>query len=535
MPRARPRSALFAILYLSFLTPPCLLSDAFPGDHERLGKVNFPTSCAPVAQDALAQALALLHSFQYQEAEQAFTHSSQVDVGCAIAFWGKAMALYHQVWDFPNAKVLAEGRRDIEQAQKLAAKTGRERDYIASAAAFFQENPKLSHLERVKAYSAAMEKLYQNNPRDNEAGEFYALSLIALAQLERQNPDDLRKAISILNPIFADYPSNPGAAHYLIHATDTPELAQQGLPAARAYAMIAPDSAHALHMPSHIFRRLGLWQEMIDSNLVSAAAAAKAAEAHLADANYEFHALDFLDYAYLQSGQEAKARGLVKELEHVPGASQKDIIDQQNLLAARNAIELHQWKEAAALAVPQERVDWQDVSYWTRTIGAARSGDLAGAKANARKLSESIEARTANQKKQGDNVPSGKSVDQLEAEGWLAYSEGKQKRAVAVLRSASDREDAERSDPFAMPAREMLGDLLVELKRPSEALVEYEAVLKDYPNRFDALYGLAQAAQSLGDRAKISQYCARILAISAAGADRPELESAKECAAATKN
>jgi tetratricopeptide (TPR) repeat protein len=204
-------------------------------------------------------------------------------------------------------------------------------------------------------------------------------------------------------------------------------------------------------------------------------------------------------------------------------------------LAARNAIELHRWKEAAALAVPQERIDWQDVAYWTRTIGAARSGDIAGARANARKLSESIEARTANQKQKGNNVPNGKSVDQLEAEGWLAYSEGKQTQAVTALRSASDREDAEHSDPFAMPAREMLADLLAELKRPAEALLEYEAVLKGYPNRFDALYGSAQAAQSLGDRAKMSEYCARILAISAPGADRPELKSARECAAAAKN
>jgi hypothetical protein len=260
MPPARSRTAVFAILCLSFVTPTCLLSHPSPTEDERLGKVNFPTSCAPEAQYTLAQALALLHSFQYQEAEQAFTHSSRLDAGCAIAFWGKAMALYHQVWDFPDAKVLAEGKRDIEQAQKLGTKTDRENEYVVAAAAFFQDSPKLSHLERVKAYSAAMEKLYHNNPQDNEAGEFYALSLIALAQLERQNPDDLRKAISILNPIFAEYPSNPGAAHYLIHATDTPQLAQQGLPAARAYAMIAPDSAHALHMPSHIFRRLGLGQ-----------------------------------------------------------------------------------------------------------------------------------------------------------------------------------------------------------------------------------------------------------------------------------
>jgi hypothetical protein len=535
VPQIRFPAALGLLCCLSVPPATRAQSHPFPGGEERVGSVNFPTSCSPETRDIVKQGLALLHSFQYQEAEQAFARAGQLDGGCAIAYWGKAMALYHQVWDFPDAKNLADGRHSIEQAQKLGAKTNREGEYVAAAAAFFQESPKMSHSDRVKAYSSAMQKLYLDNPQDNEAGEFYALSLIALAQMDSENSEYLRKAISILNPIFTEYPNNPGAAHYLIHATDSPELAAQGLPAARAYAAIAPDSAHALHMPSHIFRRLGLWQEVIDSNLASAAAAAKAAEAHLADANYEFHALDFLDYAYLQSGQESKARDLVREIERVPGASPKDIIDQQNLLAARNALELHRWKEAAALAVPLERIDWQDVAYWTRTIGAARNGDLGGARANARKLFQSIEARNADQRKRGNTVPAGNSVDHLEAEGWLAYVEGKQAEAVSVLQSAADREDSEHSDPFAMPAREMLGDLLMELKRPSDALVEYQAVLKNYPNRFDALMGSAQAARSFGDRVKMAQYCAKILAISSSEADRPEMRDAMECAGGPKN
>jgi hypothetical protein len=502
---------------------------------EQTGNVNFSTSCSPQVQSTLGQALALLHSFQYREAEQVFTRSSQLDAGCAMAYWGKAMALYHQLWDFPDARILAEGKRDGEQAQKLGATTGREREYVAAAAVFYQGNPKLSHVARVEAYSAAMEKLYHDNPKDNEAGEFYALSLISLAQMDQQDLANRKKAIAILNPIFAEYPNNPGAAHYLIHASDTPELVLQGLPAARAYAKIAPDSAHALHMPSHIFRRLGLWKEVIDSNLASAAAAAEATKAHTADPSYQFHAMEFLEYAYLQSGQEAKARDLVNEVKHAPGTSKGDIIDQQNLFAARNALELHRWKEAESLAIPKERFDWQDITYWTRTIGAARSGDVAGARTDMQKLSETIQTREANQRMKGNIVAPGESVDQLEAEGWLAYAEGKPAEAVIKLRSAADREEAKHADPFAMPAREMLADLLLELKRPAEALVEYEAVLKGYPNRFDALYGPAQAAQSLGDRAKASQYYAKLVAISAPSADRPELRHAREYAAANHN
>lgn len=435
---------LFCSLCLLTVTSTALRAQSRPASPrgEQVGNVNFPTSCSPQVQVTLDQALALLHSFQYREAEQVFSLSSKQDAACAMAYWGKAMALYQQLWDFP---------------------------------------------------------------------------------------------IAILNPIFAEYPNNPGAAHYLIHASDTPELALQGLPAARAYAKIAPDSAHALHMPSHIFRRLGLWQEVIDSNIASIAAAAKATKAHTGDSNYQFHAMEFLEDAYLQTGQEAKARDLVKEAKHVPGARKGDIIDQQNLLAARNALELDRWKEAASLAIPKERLDWQDITYWTRAIGAARSGDVAGARASVQKLSETIQARDARQRIEGAIVAPGESVDQLEAEGWLAYAEGKPVEAVTKLCSAADGEEGKHSDPFATPAREMLADLLLELKRPAEASVEYESVLKSYANRFDALHGSAQAAQSLGDRATAAQYYAKLVAISAPCADRPELRDAREYAAANNN
>ena len=494
----------------------------------QVGTVNFPNSCSPDAQPDIEKGLALLHSFQYQESGQAFADAAQRDGRCAIAYWGKAMALYHQLWEFPSATTLVEGRKDVEQAQKPSAQTPREREYIAAAAAFYQDDPKLSHTERTQAYSTAMQKLYADNPKDVEAGAFYALSLVALAQ---DGVDDLanrRKAIAILNPLFEQQPNNPGVAHYLIHACDTPELAQEGLPAARAYAKIAPDSSHATHMPSHIFRRLGLWQEMIDSNIAAIAAAAEATQAHRGDASYQFHPMDFLDYAYLQSGQEAKARQLVEEVKAVPGAKAEGIADHQALFSARNAIELHRWQEAASLAIPDEMLMMQDPTYWARAIGAARSGDVSGARQDAQKLAEVMKAQDDHDKEEGNKVTPGESTEQREVDGWIAFAEGKSDEAIADLRAAAEREEIEREEPIAMPAREMLADLLLELKRPAEALVEYKSVLKDYPNRFDAVYGAARSAESAANPQQAREFYSQLVKISAPGADRPELRAARD-------
>jgi tetratricopeptide (TPR) repeat protein len=504
---------------------------------ERVGQVNFPTSCAESAQSGMEKGLALLHSFQYQEAEQEFTTAAEVDPQCALAYWGKAMALYQQLWDFPSPRTLAEGRQDLVPAEKLGVEDKRVRAYIEAAATFYQERAGLGPTARVQAYSSAMEKLYREQPQDNEAGELYALSLISLAQMGVQDLGNRRKAIAILDPIFAEYPDNPGAAHYLIHACDVPELARHGLAAARVYAKIAPDSAHALHMPSHIFRRLGLWQEVIQSNLVSAGAAAKATREHRGDASYQFHAMDFLDYAYLQSGQETKARNLVQELKEVPQGGESNVIDQQNQFSARNALELHRWKEAAVLPIPNERLVWQDFTYWTRAIGAARSGDASGARAATEKLDQIVGLRIAELRQKGvsvtENLP--ESIDLSEAEAWLAYAEGQSDRAVMMLRSVAERQDARDAEPFAIPAREMLADLLLLLQQPSEALVEYKTVLKMYPNRFNALYGAARSAESLQDRQSAADFYARLISICPLDADRPELQAARKYGAANAN
>jgi len=495
---------------------------------DQLGKVDFPTSCSSKVQPAIEKGVALLHSFQYQQAKQVFTEAATQEPACAMAEWGEAMSLYHQLWDFPGDETLAEGRRYTDQAQKSSQLTSRERAYLAATAAFYQDNSKLDHSARWRAYLAAMEKLHQNFPGDAEGGEFYALSLISDPADAGDDTANREKAVAILDRLFRAEPNNPGAAHYLIHATDTPDLAPKGLDAARAYAKIAPDSSHALHMPSHIFVRLGLWQETIDSNIAASASAARATEMHLSDPHYQIHALDFLDYAYIQTGQETKARQLVEDLHGVPGmAEMKNMADEMAYFAARNTLELHHWKEAATLPIPDVKLAWQDTTYRARAIGAARIGDVEEARKATAKLAEAVAAREAEQKQKGYYIPEGESIDQREAEGWLAYAEGKPDEAVRILRSAADRQKARSLDSIAIPAREMLADLLVELKRPAEAAEEYQIVLKNSPNRFNALYGAAHAAQLAGKARDAQGYYAKLVEISAPTADRPELQEAR--------
>ena len=504
------------------------------GNHDagQLGSVNFRSSCEAQVQTRMDTAVALLHSFQYQQAEAAFSNVAQRDPGCAMAYWGQAMALYHQLWDFPDAETLARGRADVAEAQKLAPKaTQTERDYIAAAAAFYTDKSGLSHEARVKAYAQAMGTVYKDSPEDPNAAGFYALALVNQADYADELANR-QKAIAILKPMFAKYPDNPGLAHYLIHATDTAKLAPQGLEAARRYAKIAPDSSHALHMPSHIFTRLGLWQESIDSNIAAAAAATKATRAHEADADYQLHAMDFLDYSYLQSGQEAKARQVVAELKSVPGASADDLADHEAYFAARNAFELHRWKEAAALVPPKLPIKRLEDTYYVRAMGAARSGDLNAAREDLAKLDEAISAERSEAKRMGYTAGSGESSQHRKVEAWIKFAEEKKEDGLKILRAAADREDANGIDSLGMPAREMLGDMLLDAKQPKEALEAYRAALKESPNRFDGLWGAVQAAQAAGDPNAAKEYSTKLLAVCGPEADRPELNQVRAYVAA---
>lgn len=495
---------------------------------DELGTVQFPTSCAAAVQPVIVTGVALLHSFQYQLADETFTGAAERDPRCAMAHWGKAMSLYYPLWDLPQPDTLAKGRAEVEQAQKLAAPTERERLYIAAAAAVFQDNPNLTYLQRTQAFSDALAKLHQQSPQDVEASAFYALSLVALAQLDPPNETSHREAaIAILEPLLKTNPGDPGVAHYLIHATDTPQFAPQGLEAARRYARIAPDSSHAIHMPSHIFVRLGLWQESIASNIAARDSGARAAQMHHAESHYQTHAMDFLNYSYLQSGQEAKAREVIASEQNVVGASEEDKIDHAAELSARTVLELHRWREAAALPIPDVQLIWQDSTYWARAIGAARSGDSAAAQTALEKLKEIVAAREKHQKERGYVVPSEKATDLSEAEAWLLFSEGKTDEALNEMRAAADRQDKQSYESLAIPAREMLADMLLELHRPADALAEYKTALKNSPNRFDSLYGAAEAARAAGSAAAAREYDAKLIEVCAPAADRPELRAAK--------
>lgn len=521
----RSEAAICLVILLLSLGGVSRLSAAPP---DQLGKVNFPTSCSADVQPTIEKAVALLHSFQYKESGQTFADAAARDPKCAAAHWGKAMARYHQLWDFPDDKTLNEGRKDIEKAQKLHSGSPREQSFLSAAAAFFQKKSKMSHVDRAKAYSQVLERAYTEDPGDVEFGSFYALSLVSLAEEDHDNEiADRQKAISILAPLLEQHPDHPGIAHYLIHATDRPEFAAQGLDAARRYAAIAPDSSHALHMPSHIFVRLGLWQDSIKSNVAANASGAHAAEMHLAEFHYQTHAMDFLSYSYLQSGQEAKAREVIEHTSHVVGASDENKADDHAYLSARTALELHRWKEAAALPVPGIRRAWLDTTYWARAIGAARSGDVAGAEGDVKELAQLVAEREKRTRKEGYNVSTEKATDLREAEAWMAFAKGKSDEAVAELRAAADHQDKNGGESVGIPAREMLADMLLELKRPADALAEYKASLKLSPNRFDSLFGAARAANAVGDVAGAQSFFAKLAEVCAPGADRPELAEAK--------
>jgi tetratricopeptide (TPR) repeat protein len=515
-------AALFALLASCAAQP----LGAAPAPNQ-LGKVNFPTSCSADVQPTMEKALALLHSFQYKEADQVFTEASTRDPKCAMAHWGKAMSLYHQLWDFPDGKTLKAGKKEIDKARKSHATSEREKGFITAAASFYQKKSKLTHAQRIQAYSSSLADFSAKTPGDSETASFYALSLVALAEDDVDETANLKKAIEILTPMLQQYPDHPGIAHYLIHATDRPELAPQGLEAARRYAAIAPDSAHALHMPSHIFVRLGLWQDSIASNVAANASGAHAAEEHKAEAHYQTHAMDFLSYSYLQSGQEAKAREIIEHADHVVGATDENKKNARAYFEARTALELHRWKDAAALPFPETKKPYHETPICARAIGAARSGDIATAEAAVKELSSRVAAREQEARKSGYPVSDEKATDLREAEAWLAFAKGKSEDALQEMRAAADHQDKEGGESVNIPAREMLADMLMELKRPADALSEYRIVLKNAPNRFDALLGAARAANATGDHGAAQTLYAKLAEVCAPTADRPELAEAR--------
>lgn len=503
---------------------------------EQLGTVHFPTTCTETVQKNFERGVALLHSFWYEEAQKQFQQVAAEDPHCAMAHWGIAMSLWHQLWNHPDAKTIKKGRAEVNKAKSLHSHDDRERGYIAAVDAFYRRPKKRTYQARANAYSKAMEAAYQHHPDDEEAAVFYALSLLAAAPDHDTTFANQKKAAAILEPLFAAEPDHPGVAHYLIHSYDSPQMAQLGLPAARRYAKIAPASPHALHMPSHIFARLGLWQDDIDSNLASIAATRKTAAMHMGGEEHQFHAMDFLEYAYLQSGREVAAQRLIEEVQAMPemkdthGMGYDVRMYALIVFPARYALELHHWADAAALSVP-DGADIGDsaITYWARAIGAARSGNTAEARQSVAELA-SIRSKLLHKKER--HYASGVEQDQKEATAWLAHSEGRNDEALKSLRTIAETEEAEGDEPLAIPAREMLADMLLDLNRPQEALTEYEADLKFNPNRFDGLYGAAHAAELAGINDKANTYYTQLLQVCAgSNSERPELSRAKQLVA----
>jgi tetratricopeptide (TPR) repeat protein len=471
---------------------------------ETLGRVEFPVSCTTEAQKSFTRGVALLHSFTYEESAEAFRDAATKDAHCAMAHWGLAMTEYHQLWEpYAGPAELNRGSAEIRAARGLKPATQREKDYVEALSTFYDGWEQRSHAARAQAYQEAMRGVLERNPKDEEAGVFYALALIATASPEDKTYGNFRKAAAILGPVFAEHPTHPGAAHYLIHAYDRPELAALGVAAARTYSKIAPDLPHALHMPSHIFTRLGLWEDSIASNLAAAAAARKHG-----DSGEEFHALDYLVYAYLQLGRNDEAekiRDHFPELGKVPSTSLFKINFAKAAIRARCALEQKNWAEAENLK-PEPGVQPQvaAISYWAAALAAAHNGHLD----LARQQAEAVRRLSNELKEKGDAYWAGQvAIQGEEAGAWVAFAEHRTRDAYRMLRLAADHEDATEKHsvtPGAVrPARELLGDLLLELNEPKEALEAYRRVLVGTPGRRNATRGAEEAAKLAGsDRNK---------------------------------
>ncbi|PYL60231.1 MAG: hypothetical protein DMF24_10780 [Verrucomicrobia bacterium] len=459
---------------------------------EKLGNVQFPTSCSSKVQKSFERAVALLHSFAYSAAEKEFRDVAAKDPNCAAPHWGIAMTYFHQLWEPPVApQNIARGLTEIEQAKRLSS-SDRERGFFDAVSLIYVNVDSVPYQERLNRYTQAMRKLAGRYQDDAECQIFYALALIASAPPSDASHAKQKDAAAILELLFKKYPQHPGIAHYLIHACDNAEMAQQGVAAAKAYSQIAPSAPHALHMPSHIYTRLGMWEESIASNL-----AAQKAARQQGDKGEELHAMDYLVYAYLQLGRDAEAARVVDGLRAMSSLDGGDfkVGYAASAIPARYAIERRQWSDAAQLfpadgASPQVLA----VTLWARSVGLARSGKPAAARQEIEKLRSSNEQlRVAKDDYWAMQV----HTEMSEALAWVAQAEGKADEAVKLMRTAADEEDAIEKRPVTpgaiVPAREQLGDLLLETNHPREAIKEFERALTMTPQRRGASVGLDHA------------------------------------------
>ena len=533
----------FALTLALVATSGLAAQQGHEGHGEHLGRVRFPVSCAAEAQRRFERGVALLHSFWYEKAGDAFKDAVAADSTCAMGYWGQAMALLHPLWTPPAAAELGAGLGEADRGLALA-RTPRERDYLGAIRSYYADYATVEPKARLVAYSQAMEGVQRNNPRDREAKILYALSLIALGQANATDTTFAfqKRADSILEPLFKAEPEHPGLPHYLIHTNDVPELAHLGLYAARRYAQIAPDVPHAQHMPSHIFTRLGLWDEDIASNLRSAEVARQFEEERHLNALWDQrgHAWDYLVYAYLQTGRDADAKRVVTRVDWVTAVYPVGSLTNAYALAAipaRYALERGRWDEALRLVV-RPAPEWraaEAITHFARALGAARGGDTALARAEVAALGEIEQALGAAGGQQAYWAGQVK-IQRLAAGAWLARAAGDATEAVRHATAAADIEDVTQKHPVTpgavLPARELLGDLLLELNRPADAARAYEASLRQAPGRARSLFGLARAAERAGDNATARERYQEFLTLMhAADGDRPEILVARNALA----
>jgi len=528
------RPSLRAVLYLSWtVLVPLSCAQAHEGMPDmpmpgKLGSVSFETSCKPEVKAEFNRGVALLHSFQHEVAERTFARVVAADPDCAMAYWGEAMTRFHQFLDTPKISDIAAADQELEAADATREKTPREGAYIHALHLFFDGYREQDYLVHARLYADSMAAIAVADPRDLEAQVFYALALLASDSPEDVDLVNPKKAVAILYPIFRQYPDHPGVAHYIIHACDNPTMAQEGLEAARRYARIAPASPHALHMPSHIFARLGLWQDDIRSNLASKAATEDTKGMHVGAEN-RLHAMEFLEYAYLQVGDDEKARAILHEAGTVlQAAVDPRYADYYPIVQARYpalfAIETQNWEMAARLKLiaPEDR-ESAGVTLLAHAIAAGHLHD----RALASETVQAIDALTAKQPPRpghpGDHVLS----DEIRA--WADFANGNLPGAEELLRPIADRQDKIGKGEVELPAREMLAEMFLLHGQSSRALQEFQVSLKNDPNRFNALLGAGRAAEQSGQHALALRYY-RTLADQCAGATGPavkELEHAQ--------
>jgi hypothetical protein len=502
-------------------------------------EVDFATSCSPAVQQPFKHAVWTLHSFWYPEALKDFTAVTQAEPGCAMGYWGIAMSHWYPLWYPPSAAALQAGSDAVAKAMAAPTKTDREEDYIAAIAAFYRDNDKLDHRTRAVAYEKAMELVYLKYPEDREAAVFYALALNATALPTDKTYANKKKAAEILNKVWKEEPNHPGVVHYLIHSDDSAQFAEAGLDAAICYAKIAPDVPHALHMPSHIFTRLGMWQQSIDSNRAAKSAAVAYVRKSLGPEGFDgetVHTMDYLEYAYLQTAQDGQAKEVVDELTSFRRSADANLSMAYAVAAipVRYALERRDWQAAASLSAPAigfplERFPWAEAMVaFGRALGDARTGNSAGAETEIAQL-QSLEDKLKGKDTYWANQI---EVQRLGAAGILAHVQGDDTKAVELVRAGADLEatmDKHPATPAAvLPARELLADLLLELNQPEAALAEYKEVLRTDPNRFRSLLGKARAAKQSGDDVVAHEAYQKLLALSPSAApERPELSEAK--------